>query len=99
MHKNHDKLVSPRLFYAFVDFQPEHPRTYIIPSKIVADVIARAHRIWLETPGNHGRLHKDSDMRRLVPEYKNTEMDVESHLGRWIDRYAERWDLLLNAIE
>ena len=37
MRKKHESVIQPRCFYAFVDFEPEPPVTYIVPSKVVAD--------------------------------------------------------------
>jgi hypothetical protein len=44
MSKKHESMRSPRLFYAFVDFEPSAPRTYVVPSAAVADVLTRSHK-------------------------------------------------------
>jgi len=55
MSLKHERIVQPRCFYAFVDFEPKLPVTYIVPSKVVADVLARSHQAWLGAPGRGGR--------------------------------------------
>ena len=87
MSLKHETITDDDVFYAFVDFQPEHPEVYLLPSKVVAEAISTAHKIWLETPGKNGKTHNPTDMRRLGPKIpgKNPE---------WLDEYLERWDLL-----
>lgn len=85
------EYVHPRLFYAFVDLEPASPVVYVIPSKVVADVIKKAHKTWLATPGKGGRAHRPHSMRRLRPTYP---FAVRGYPPGWLDQYKERWDLL-----
>lgn len=91
MSPKHESIVQPRCFYAFVDFEPEPPVTYIVPSKVVADVIGRAHQAWLATPGKGGRPHQDNPMRRVQPNYG---LALAEYPDGWLEAYRERWDLL-----
>ena len=91
MKAKHENLVSDRLLYVFVDLEPESPASFIIPSRIVADHVSRSHAIWLATPGKNGKPHKDTQMRRLVP---NLSFEVPGFAHGWIEIYRERWDLL-----
>lgn len=77
-----DHLKSPRLFYIFVRLYGGHqpPAYFIVPSRIVADYLTRAHRKWLETPGRGGRAHKDNPVRRFTNDRAA--------------KYADRWDVL-----
>lgn len=95
MKPKHEQLIDDRLFYAFVDLEPESaPVTYVIPSVVVADVLASNHRAWLATPGAKGQVHNDSNMRRLMPVYKP---GVPDYPPGWLDQYAERWENLRDA--
>lgn len=91
MSLKHESIIEPRLFYVFVDLEPEPPVTYVVPSAVVADVLAKAHRAWLDTPGAKGQPHKDSKFRRILPAFKE---EVPGYPPGWLDEYRERWDLL-----
>jgi hypothetical protein len=91
MRQARETLLHPRLFYAFVDLQPEQPLVYVVPSAIVADVLLRTHRAWLATPGKGGRPHKDSKVRRILPWLPSP---IPGYEGSWLEPYRERWDLL-----
>lgn len=91
MKKKHEDLISPLLWYVFVDMELESPACYIIPSDVVATVIRVAHETWMATPGHKGQAHKDTDMRRVRPRYP---FPLEKFPDGWMDEYFERWDLL-----
>lgn len=95
MGEKHESIVEPRCFYAFVDLEPETPVTYIIPSKVVADVLTKAHRAWLSTPGAKGQQRRDTEFRRIVPTYGAEFLEYPSG---WMEKYRERWDLLRAAV-
>ncbi len=87
MSLKHEEVRDDDLFYAFVDFQPENPTVHILPSRVVAESISAAHKIWLATPGKNGKAHNPTDMRRLGPK-------IPGKSPGWLDEYLERWDLL-----
>jgi len=91
MSLKHEKMRDPRLIYAFVDLEPELPIVYVVPSAVVADVVALAHVGWLNTPGKAGRERRDTEFRRLRPEYP---YPVEGFSGQWLAQYRDRWELL-----
>ena len=91
MKLEHEKLISPRLFYVFVDMAPESPIVYVIPSKVVAQVVSRSYATWLAIPGKGGRPHSQTDMRRILPSYS---FKVAGFPDGWMDTYKDRWDLL-----
>lgn len=95
MSEKHETLVRPRLFYAFVDLEPEVPVTFIVPSATVADVLATSHRVWLAAPGKDGRAHNDTKFRRLRPDYP---LGVKGYPKGWLDRYRERWELISTTV-
>lgn len=101
MSKKHESIVSPTLFYCFVDMgksESDSPVTFVIPSTVVAAVLREAHQLWLDTPGKNGRAHNDNDMRRLLPDYaRGRELSPElmQRIGLgWMEQYREKWDVL-----
>lgn len=95
MKPKHEALVSDRLFYVFVDLEPDQTVAYIIPSATVAEHVKRNHSTWLNLPGRNGRIHKDSSVRRLIP---NLSFEVEGFPHGWIEQFRDRWDLLEQAV-
>lgn len=91
MKEKHECLNSKNLFYCFVDFQ-DAPVVYVVPSSVVADVLCKAHKKWLSTPGKNGAKRNDTDMRRLLPDYKN--LNLQSYPGGWLEKYRENWEIL-----
>ena len=100
MKGKHEKIKSPTLFYAFVDFGEDelvHPVTFVVPSEIVASVLTRAHRLWLDTPGKGGKSHQDGDMRRFLPDYDRQKLAVGCGPG-WLEPYRENWKQLSQPV-
>ena len=95
MREKHEHIVQDSCFYAFVDLEPSVPVTFVVPSAIVAEVLRVAHRSWLLTPGRGGRVHRDHDMRRVLPAYT---FEVPGYPPGWLDQYREHWDLLSMAV-
>ena len=104
MKPRSETMISENLFYVFVDIgkQPSDPTTtYILPSTVVADCIRLCHQVWLDTPGKGGRPHKDSDVRRLKPDYsyikpitKKGKTIINPYRSGWLDQYREKWSIL-----
>ncbi len=98
MSKKHETLTADGLFYAFVDFvSTEHPDpvTYIVPSAIVAETLEITHRTWLSRPGKHAQQRRDSDFRRLMPDFTHNCGDQAApYIQGWLDPYKEAWHLL-----
>jgi len=60
---------------------------YVVPSRIMADEVTRAHRAWLNTRGAKGQEHKDSKIRVVHLPPRST--------GGWdISPYLNKWDLI-----
>lgn len=87
MQIKHENMTDENLFYCFVDFEPEFPTVHVIPARVVADVIEKDHKIWLETPGRNGQAHNDTPMRRVKPKSLGYGPD-------WMGEYLEAWNLL-----
>lgn len=98
MGKKHEDIVGDRLFYCFVDLGREFgssPKTYVVPSKVVAEAVKLSHETWLNTPGLRGQKRNDSNMRRFLPDYsKMFVSQTNPYPSGWLDRYAEAWHLL-----
>ena len=94
MKPKHEEIKSPTLFYCFVDFGStltEQPKCWVVPSAVVADALHTTHRSWLKMPGKKGQSHKDSNVRRLLPNYKVPETQ---YVTGWLDQFYEAWPLL-----
>ena len=98
MRPKHETLVSPHLFYVFVDLgveAAEEAKYWIIPSDKVAKVIYQSHRAWLARPGKNGHVRKDSSVRRLLPDYTKAFLpDLCPYPMGWLDEYSESWHRL-----
>jgi hypothetical protein len=76
-----ERFFVPNHYYVFVGLgaADKRPTFHIVPSTIVAKVVAKEHRQWLRTFRKDGRKHADSAMRNF--------RDPN-------DEYLDRWDLL-----
>ena len=82
--------------------QPSDPTvSYIVPSSVIADCIRDCHRVWLDTPGQGGKPHKDSDLRRLRPDYSNIKPKtdwgtkiINRYSEGWLEHFRENWSIL-----
>lgn len=96
MGRKHEGIFSDRLFYVFLDFGLDlttQPKCYIIPSGTVASVIKTSHQAWLSEPGKKGQQRKDTDFRRMLPDYDRMGLVFGFGAG-WMERYYENWDIL-----
>lgn len=96
MGQKHEELVSPNLFYYFVDFGKslaDQPRTWVVPSGIVAKSLQEIHKDWLHTPGKKGQQRNDSTFRRFMPGYDPL---PQYKLG-WLNPHFENWASLETA--
>ena len=92
MSVKNEEISSPNIFYCLVDLEDiDNPDVYIIPSKIISQVIKIGHAKWLSQPGARGQKRNDSDMRSVsnMPRIK-TKYAFEG----WMDKYLEAWDQL-----
>ena len=99
MSRKHESIESETLFYAFVDFGKDlvsQPDCFIVPSRVVADVVRQSHLVWLATPGKNGKPRKDGDMRRFLPDYDRMGIGIGCGAG-WLDKFQENWDLIARA--
>ncbi len=98
MALKHEEIMGDRLFYCFVDFgstPKDPPLIFVMPSRIVAEVIRSSHRVWLSNPGRNGQQRNDSKMRRMLPDYsKAYHPETTPYTDGWMDHYKDAWDLL-----
>jgi hypothetical protein len=95
MSEKHERIVEPRLFYAFVDLEPQLPVTYIVPSSLVAYVVEKSHEAWLCAPGKRGQQRNPTKLRRIKPTYPD---EFPGYTPDWLDDWRERWDLLTASV-
>jgi hypothetical protein len=99
MKAKHEGIRGESLFYVFLTFPNNTkrlPDLFVVPSAVVADVLYRDHRSWLNSPGKNGQAHKDGVMRRFKPDYSKTGLGAEYGAG-WLDKYRDAWHLLRAA--
>jgi len=81
LNKKNEDLKEEDLYYVFVNLNKlELPSYYVVPSKIVADIIRNSHKEWLKQPNKKGEVHNDNPARTL----KRTD----------IEKYSNNWNLL-----
>lgn len=85
MSERHEEMLDLDIRYCLVDFKPEHPRVYVVPSVVIADGIKNEHRFWLATSGKNGRPHKETKIRRI------RQKQVGMPEG-WLIEYLEAWE-------
>jgi hypothetical protein len=94
MKEKHEEIESASLFYVFVDFGKDlvaPPVCYVLPSKVVADVVRRGHEVWLNTPGQKGQQRNATKMRRFLPDFDGKGRPIGRPKG-WLDPYLEAWE-------
>jgi hypothetical protein len=98
MKQKHEDIRSDRLFYCLVDFGKDantRPVVHVLPSKVVAEVLSKAHERWLATPGKSGQQRNDGPMRRLLPDYSRVFGSIDNpYPAGWLDQYRDAWKLL-----
>lgn len=100
MSRQHETIYSPTLFYAFLDFGKSltaPPVCYVIPSKVVADVITRSHIAWLASPGFKGQQRNDTAFRRFLPDFDRKGLMIGCGAG-WLEPYREAWHTIADLI-
>ncbi|WP_299826968.1 hypothetical protein [uncultured Roseobacter sp.] len=101
MSAKHENIVSPTLYYCFVDFvstSAKACKVWIVPSETVADAVRLSHATWLATPGAKGQQRKDSTMRRFLPDYERVFGAAQNpYPDGWLDPFIENWGQLADT--
>lgn len=80
LSKKNEELIGDNIFYIFVSLNElETPEYHIVPSKVVASTIKASHQEWLNTPGQKGQQHNNTNIRVFL--------DKD-------DMYYDKWSLL-----
>jgi hypothetical protein len=98
MKEKHETMVRTLLFYSFVDFGKavmDAPKCWVVPSKIVASILALSHKTWLARPGVNGRRHNPTVMRRFLPDYSH--LELQNYQEGWLGPYLEAWHLIVES--
>ncbi len=95
MSMKHEFIATNNLYYVFVILPDrwtdlKQPKTFIIPSKKVSNILKQSHLDWRTTPGRKGQKRNDTTMRRICPIYK----DSPSIPLNWMEEYCDQWEIL-----
>lgn len=95
MSEKHERSLSDRLFYCFVDpgqgANPS-PTCWIVPSAVVAKHVHDTHRAWLDGIPLRGNQRRDGPERTMHLICHNP--PLEAYPDGWMDQYREAWHLL-----
>ncbi len=91
MKDEHLSLVSPQLFYCFVELSSETQNVFVIPSRIVAKVLTETDKAYMKKPKKDGSKRTSHSHRMLKPNFL---IQVPSAPEGWMDKYLEKWELL-----
>jgi hypothetical protein len=98
MNQKHETIVSEALYYCFVNLfedSTQKPETFIVPSKVVADLVRLSHEIWLRGTKKNGDERKNTPMRSVTRSHSNLKgLTPEDYSDGWLEKYRGRWDLL-----
>jgi len=87
----HEDIKDPDMFYCFADLTDAHPIVYVVPALKVAEVVTESYAKWLNTPGQKGQPHNETDMRRIRNNYGE---DLRSAPDGWLNEYLEKSELI-----
>ena len=91
MRDEHLSLVSPKLFYCFVELSSNPQNIYVIPSGVVAQVLKEADKAYMNKPKRDGSARTKHSRRMLKPNFL---VDIPSAPAGWMDKYWENWEQL-----
>lgn len=87
LSKKHEAQSERDLYFCLVALHETSPEVYVIPSSVIAKVIAEDHQHWLSKTSKTGKTHKDTDMRKI-----KARMPLQGE--GWLEKYRENWDQL-----
>jgi hypothetical protein len=90
MSEKHETMRDPALFYCFVNIGEDTKRFrfFIVPSRIVADYVAKQHQIWLKDKATHSR---ENTMRTFRIGHADKKYPLPTPTA---DDYEDKWSLL-----
>ncbi len=67
LDKKSEDSSTENLIYVFVNLNDSNqPSFHVVPSQVVADYTRGRHQTWLAGKSKHGRIRKDSSMRKFA---------------------------------
>jgi hypothetical protein len=103
MGKKHEEEFATaggfKLFFCFVNLavqQALRPEYFIIPGGVVASVVRDSHAAWLRNTKKNGEQRKNSDIRRIRPDYSSAYAPEPCPYSvDWMEQYRNAWESLL----
>lgn len=91
MHKKHEALIDPFLFYCFVIISQAKStfQFYVVPSGVVARYVKGQHGLWLREKDKEGKKVKDTQMRIFRIGLKGNKYAMTTPLA---ERYEDNWE-------
>jgi len=92
MRDEHLNLESPKLFYCFVELSSKPQNVFVVPSRVVAQVLREADKAYMKKPMRDGskRTRTKYSRRMLKPQFL---VDIPSAPKGWMNKYWEKWDV------
>ena len=86
MHKKHETIARPELWYCFVriDAETKGIRFFIIPSEVVSEYVKAEHKLWLDEDSDH----IDGPMRVFRIGLKDEQYRVPTPT---VEQYEDNW--------
>lgn len=92
-----EALAHSNLYYCLVHLnqaQEFQDTVYVVPSKLIASLVATSHSTWLAGTKANGAPRKDSAIREVKSDFTAVfGPDTDYGLG-WMDEFKEAWHLL-----
>ncbi len=88
LSKKHETQSEKDLFFCLVALHEISPEIYVVPSSVIARVIAADHQQWLSKISKSGVTRKYTDMRKV-----KASMPLQPN--DWLETYKENWTVFL----
>lgn len=96
MMEKHEIIIDSNLFYCFVNIERETNifRFFIVPSKVVADYVAKQHKFWLQAKPSLSKKEKDIPMRQFRIGLEEVSYQIQTPLAK---DYENKWNFNLTS--
>ncbi|WP_152449412.1 MULTISPECIES: hypothetical protein [unclassified Roseivivax] len=95
MSKKNEEFCSPSVYYCLVQLAAdalEKPEVFIVPSSVVADLLYRSHRSWLNLTSLDGKKRTDTNRRSLDWDFSRIFREEDTGFGAgWLEQYRDNW--------
>jgi|SRR3989344_5846172 len=91
MMEKHENIIDSNLFYCFVNIEKETNvfRFFIVPSKVVADYVAKQHKFWLQRKPNLSKEEIAIPMRQFRIGLSDDKYAIKTPLAK---DYENNWN-------